>query len=202
MDQSGVILSEQVNNELTKAEYAKYKGVSRPMVSKWFKDGRLVMTPDDRFVLVSESDARIKLTASLNNSFYDQKAGEEREKINKIIAEKGINELTAEVNKYQLDLDSDDADILFKNSRALKEKSAALQAAAEYDKFLGDLVEKSQVEKLIFERARQFRDGLSTLSRRLSPELAGLNDISKVEALLTKEHRLILEAFSKLPVVE
>lgn len=195
-------MDEPVNNQLTKSEYALYKGVSKPMVSKWFKDGRLVMTPDDRFVLVSESDARIKLTASLNNSFYDQKAGEEREKINKIIAEKGINELTAEVNKYQLDLDSDDADILFKNSRALKEKALALQAAAEYDKFLGDLVEKSHVEKIIFERARQFRDSLMTCKRRVAPELASIDSITNIESILDREFRLLLESFAKLPVIE
>ena len=111
-------------------------------------------------------------------------------------------ELPNQVNNTQLDLETTGPDELFTNTRALKEKSAALQAAAEYDKFLGELVLKSDVEKIIFERGRQFRDGLFNLSRRVSPELAGLNDISKVEALLTKEHRLILEAFSKLPVIE
>lgn len=195
-------MSEPVNNQLTRSKYAQYKGVSKPMVSKWYKDGRLVLTPDEKFILVDESDARIKLTASLNGSFYDQKAKEERENINKIISEKGLTELTQEVNYQQLDLEIEDADVLFKNARALREKAAALQAAAEHDKFIGDLVEKSQVEKIIFERARQFRDGLVTLSRRLSPELSGLSGVSEIEALLTKEHRIILEAFSKLPIIE
>lgn len=195
-------MSEQVNNLLTKSEYAKYKGVSKPMVSKWWKDGRLVMTPDEKFVLVNESDARIKLTASLNGSFYDQKAKVERENINKIIEEKGLTELTAEVSYQQLDLETDDADVLFKNARALKEKASALQAAAEHAKFVGELVARDHVEKIVFERARQFRDGLLICSRRIAPEISGKEDVKQIEDILYKEFRLILEQFSKLPVVE
>ena len=195
-------MSEQVNNQLTRSEYTLYKGVSKPMVSKWFKDGRLVMTPDERFVLVNESDARIKLTASLNNSFIEKKAGEEKERVNKIIEEKGLTELTQEVNYHQLDLGSKDAQVLFNNARALKEKAAALQAAAEHEKFIGDLEEKSQVEKIIFERARQFRDGLMTCKRRISPELAGIESSKDIENILDREFRMLLENFAKLPVVE
>ncbi|MBY0498876.1 MAG: hypothetical protein K2P74_04555 [Nitrosomonas sp.] len=195
-------MSEQVNNLLTKSEYAKYKGVSKPMVSKWWKDGRLVMTADEKFVLVNESDARIKLTASLNGSFYDQKAKVERENINKIIEEKGLTELTAEVSYQQLDLETDDADVLFKNARALKEKASALQAAAEHAKFVGELVARDHVEKIVFERARQFRDGLLTCSRRIAPEISGKDDVKQIEDILYKEFRLLLDNFSKLPVVE
>lgn len=195
-------MNEQVNNELTRSEYALYKGVSKPMVSKWFKDGRLVMTPDERFVLVNESNARIKLTASLNNSFIEKKAGEEKERINKIIEEKGLTELTRDVNYQQLDLESEDAQVLFNNARALKEKAAALQAAAEHEKFIGNLVEKAQIEKIIFERARQFRDGLMTCKRRVSPELAGIDSSKDIENILDREFRSLLESFAKLPVVD
>ena len=189
-------------NQLTKSQYAEYRGVSKPMVSKWYSDGRLVMTGDERFVLVKESDDRIKLTASLNGSFYDQKAKKEREEINKSIEEKGLSGLTEAVSYQQLDLQTEDAEVLFKNARALREKAAALQAAAEHEKFIGQLIEREQVDKVIFERARQFRDGLITLSRRIAPDLASINDVKQIEAMLNKEHRLILEQFSKLPVID
>ncbi len=195
-------MSEQINNELTKSGYAEYKGVSKPMVSKWYKDGRLVMTPDDRFVLVSESDARIKLTASLNNSFYDQKAGDERKKINKIIEEKGFEGLTEEVNSHQLDLETKDVDELFKNARAMKEKSLALQAEVDHKKAIGELVERDSVDKIIFERARQFRDGLMTWKRRIAPELVGKDNIHEIEDLLERDIRFLLNEFSKMPVIE
>lgn len=110
--------------------------------------------------------------------------------------------LIQQVNGTQLDLDSADADILFKNARALKEKAMALQAAAEHEKFVGSLVDKAAVEKLIFGRGRQFRDGLMSLSRRLAPVVVGCDSIPEAERLLNTEFRDILEAFCKLPVIE
>lgn len=106
------------------------------------------------------------------------------------------------MSNSQLNLDGSDADELYKNSRALKEKSLALQAAAEHQKFIGELVLKADVERIIFERGRQFRDGLLSLSRRLAPELIGNNDISTVESQLNREFRQLLENFARLPVIE
>lgn len=191
-----------VDNIMLITKFAASQGVSRQMGYKWKKDGRLVMTPDEKSVYVKESIERIKLTKSLNGSFYDQKAKQEREKINEIIADKGLSELTQEVSYQQLDLETDDADVLFKNARALKEKASALQAAAEHSKFVGELVARDHVEKIVFERARQFRDGLLTCSRRIAPEISGKEDVKQIEDILYKEFRLILEQFSKLPVVE
>jgi len=51
---------------------------------------------------------------------------------------------------------------------------------------------KGAVEKLIFERGRQFRDGLITCARRIAPEVASNDDITEVEKILTREFRSIL----------
>lgn len=191
-----------VDNIMLITKFAASQGVSRQMGYKWKKDGRLVMTPDEKSVYVKESIERIKLTKSLNGSFYDQKAKQEREKINEIIADKGLSELTQEVSYQQLDLETDDADVLFKNARALREKSVALQAAAEHEKFIGELVPRYHVEKIVSERTRQFRDGLLTCSRRIAPEISGKEDVKQIEDILYKELRFQLNNFSKLPVVE
>ncbi len=113
-----------------------------------------------------------------------------------------IGDMIQQVNGSQLDLDSTDADILFKNSRALKEKAMALQAAAEHSKFIGELVERDHVERIVFERARQFRDGLMACSRRIAPEIVGKTNITNIESLMDCEFRSVLENFSKLPVIE
>lgn len=105
-------------------------------------------------------------------------------------------------NSKQLNLDGNDADELYKNSRALKEKSLALQAAAEHEKFVGSLVERDAVNKIIFERARQFRDGLIGCSRRIAPELINETNISVIEGRLNREFRQLLEQFARLPEIE
>jgi len=90
----------------------------------------------------------------------------------------------------------------FQNAKTVKEKYLALQAKLDYEVSSGLLVEREQVEKLIFERSRQFRDGLMSLSRRLAPVVIGCETITEAEKLLNTEFRSILESFSKLPLVD
>lgn len=190
-------------NMMTQTEYAKYKGVHKSRVTQWKKDGRLVFSVDGKFILVAESDARLKETVNLNGYANSVHAAAERAEINeRIEQEKSYEELKSAVTNTQLDLETKDADELFKNARALREKAAALQAAAEHEKFIGSLVEKSVVEKIIFERARQFRDGVMATSRRIAPDVIGKESITEIEAIVQKELRVMLEQFAKLPVVE
>lgn len=188
---------------MTKAAYARYKGVSKPMVTKWARDGRLVMTDDGKRVKVKESDERIKSTKHLNNWANEQSAALERGEINERIKEqaqqKTVEQLETEVKQTQLDLETESASELFANARALKEKTAALQAQAEHEKFIGKLVEKEKIERLLFERGRQFRDGLLINARRISPLIVGVKDTAEIENILTKEYRQLLINFSKLP---
>ena len=93
------------------------------------------------------------------------------------------------------------ADELFKNARALREKAAPLQAAAEYEKFIGSLVARDVVEKIIYERARQFRDGVIVTSRRIASDVVGEESISEIESIVQNELRVMLEQFAKLPVI-
>jgi len=188
---------------MTQTEYADYKGVHKSRVTQWKKDGRLVFSADGKFVLVSESDARLKQTADMNGYANSLHAAAERAKINeKIAEEKNFEQLKNEVCSTQLDLETTNADELFKNSRALKEKSAALQAAAEYEAYIGELSPKKELEALIFERARQFRDGMMASKKKLAPNLSGLTNIKEIEALLDNEFRLLLDKFAGLPVIE
>lgn len=190
-------------NMMTQTEYAKYKSVHKSRVTQWKKDGRLVFSADGKFILVAESDARLKETVNLNGYANSVHAAAERAEINeRIEQEKSYEELKSAVTNTQLDLETKDADELFKNARALREKAAALQAAAEHEKFIGSLVEKSVVEKIIFERARQFRDGVIAASRRIAPDVIGKESIVEIEQIVQKELRGMLEQFAKLPVVE
>ena len=188
---------------MTQTEYAKYKGVHKSRVTQWKKDGRLVFSADGKFILVAESDVRLKETVNLNGYANSVHAAAERAEINeRIEQEKSYEELKNSVSNTQLDLETKDADELFKNARALREKASALQAAAEHEKFIGSLVEKAAVEKIIFERGRQFRDGVMATSRRIAPEIIGKESLVEIESIIQKELRGMLEEFAKLSVIE
>lgn len=189
-------------NEVSRAEFSRIEGVSKPMVNKWEKAGRLVFTADGKRVLVNESRQRLKDTAPLSGHINRIHSANRKKTENDSKPEIQFTELKDKVNESQLDLETKNAKELFENSRALKEKSAALQAAAEYEAYIGSLMDKKAAEKIIFERGRQFRDGLMSLSRKLAPEIAGNPNITEVEGILNSEFRLILENFANLPPVE
>ena len=190
---------EPSSNAVSQVEFSRILGVTAPTVNEFKRDGRLVLlySAGRDKVLVKESIDRLNATMKLHGVFRNRQAAQEKEEL-----EKPIEELKTEVNSTQLDLETQDAETLFRNAKALKEKAMALQVAAEHEKFIGSLVEREQVEKLIFERGRQFRDGLMTLSRRLAPSVVGCESITEAEKLLNTEFRGILESFSKLPEVD
>lgn len=85
-----------------------------------------------------------------------------------------LDELQAAVNSTsQLNLDGSDADELYKNSRALKEKAQALAAKLEYDMAMGNLVLRNDVHKAAFEASRMLRDKLQGLPQQTAPNLHG-----------------------------
>lgn len=187
------------SNAVSQAEFARVIGVTAPTVGEFKRDERLVIqyTAGRDKVLVNESIDKLNATMKLHGVFRNRQAEKEKERI-----EKPIEELKTEVSSTQLDLETDDAETLFRNAKALKEKALALQVAAEHEKFIGTLIEKSYVEKVIFERGRQFRDGVITASRRIAPKIAGKKSVKEIEELINAEMRQMLHDFSKLPLIE
>lgn len=186
-------LIEPSSNAVTLTEFAQIIGVKRPTALEFKQNDRLVLqyhSGHDK-VLVKESIDKLNATIKTTGGVFRDRS-----------KEKTYDELTGEVVKTQLDLETTDSLQLYSNARALREKAAALQADADYQKSIGKLVDREHVDRIIFERSRQFRDILMSCSRRVAPELATITDIKETEQLLEREFRSVLEQFSKLPVVD
>jgi hypothetical protein len=163
---------------MNKTELANQIGISRELLHRHIKRGCPVDSLESALLwrsknldLTQTKQSRITGNSGGKKSKSDSQSNETE------IISSDMAELVRKVNDSQLDLETTNADELFKNSRALKEKALALQAAAEHEKFTGSLVEKATVEKIIFERARQFRDGVMACSRRIAPEVIGKESI-------------------------
>lgn len=189
-------------NETNNVGFARYMKVSKPMVTKWDKAGRLVRNESGK-ILIKESEQSIKDAITHKGWTVARYHEMNRDGVRKEYAEqakaKTPTQLKKEIKRTQLDLETQDSKKLFENSRALREKAAALQAQAEHEKFIGSLVDKEKMEKLLFERGRQFRDGLLINARRVSPLIVGVTDTAEIEQILTKEYRQLLQNFTKLP---
>lgn len=181
------IKKEPSSNAVNQAEFSRIIGVKPSTVWEFKRDDKLVIeyTGGHDRVLVKESIEKLNAEMSMHKKFA---------------ADSGETEIEDDVS--QLSLDSKNAQELYNNAKALKEKALALQADVDYKKAIGDLVERDVVEKIIFERARQFRDGVSATSKRLAPLIVGKDSLKEVEILINDELRYMLDQFSKLPVVE
>lgn len=188
---------------MTITELAKRIGISRELLHRHIKRG----CPTDSLESAQEWRAKnLDLTQTkegrITGNSGGKKSKQDSQNNETEIISSDMAELVHKVNESQLDLETTNADELFKNARALKEKASALQAAAEHEKFIGSLVERSVVEKIIFERGRQFRDGVVVCSRRIAPDVIGKESITEIEAIIQKELRVMLEQFARLPVIE
>lgn len=61
----------------------------------------------------------------------------------------------------------------------------------------GKYVDKSAVDRAVYEAARGLRDGMISAARRLSAEVAALSAPSECEAAIANEMRHLLDSFSR-----
>lgn len=180
------------SNEVTQAEFSRIIGVKPPTVGEFKRDGRLVIVHSggrDK-VKVNESIERLNATMKLHGVFRNRQTKQVREE-----EEKPMEELKTEVNAKQLDLETQDAELLFKNSRALKEKALAMQAKLEYEVAMGNLVLRNDVHKAAFEASRKLRDSLHSFCKQSAPDLVGMGKTSQIEDYLRGQVDKLLEEF-------
>ena len=84
----------------------------------------------------------------------------------------------------------------FAEAQRRKELANAQLKELDVRKRSGELIEVSTVEKMMFEKGRQVRDALLSLSDRLAGILAPVTDQAKVHEILTKEIHQALEGLT------
>lgn len=82
-------------------------------------------------------------------------------------------------------------------AKTLREAAEAQIARLKLGEMQGKLIEKTAVDRAIFEAARGLRDGMTNCSRRLAAEVATLTTPGECEEIISKELRHLLDAFSK-----
>lgn len=165
---------------ITKAKLAKELGITRQSINTWIKRGDLVFDESGK-MSVDE---------------FNKQLGSKLHPVSKIRDEKYYPIFNT------TDTSAEDVELDFHAARTIREIAEAKTAEFKLNIMRGNYVEKSEVDKFVFERGRQFRDGLMSLSRKLAPEIAGNPSISEVESIMNAEFRFILEGFANLPAPE
>lgn len=183
---------------LTQADFARLMGVNRSTVTRtWKQAGRLVMVGD--LVDVEASQARIAATADLGRSDVAARHAAERgaavgqgvETVkvgagDTATARSEAEEKIAASPAAQAAPAIDHIGNSYQAARAVKEKYAALSAKAEYERVIGQLLPRADVDQALDDLVATVRSGLENLPHRAAGQLVG-KDYDAIIALLKQE---------------
>lgn len=175
-----------MSNFVTQAEFARLLGISRSYVTALKKADRLVMNAIGN-VLVEESRQRIAATSDPNRD--DVAARWASQRITPIsiktppvdqIEDDGAESIHAGGHDYH-------------KARAQKEHFLAEQARIDFERAIGKLVERADVDAAIADVVTTFRQRMENLPHRTAPELVG-KDLDAIRAMLKQEvHGALVE---------
>lgn len=84
----------------------------------------------------------------------------------------------------------------YDTSRARREAAEAATAEIKLAELAGLYLVKIDVDSTVFEVARALRDGLMNCARRIAADVAPLTTADECEAVIEREHRILLESMA------
>ena len=176
----------------TRADFARRLGVNRSTVTRWAEIGRIVMDGDA--VDVEASLQRIKDTGGARPDVAERHAAARGAKVptGTHSAGAGYTAPPASMPPAPGADPSDKVGNSYQAARAVKEKYAALSAKLEYERSVGNLIPKDDVDQALKAFAAATRARLDVLADQLAPILAPVADLGEAHALLAEHARLVL----------
>lgn len=176
----------------TQADFARLMGVNRSTVTRtWKQAGRLVMQGD--LVDVEASQARILATADLARSDVSTRHAQARGAAIgqgtaplKVGADDTVPNAAEKPATPPIDRPHDAIGNSYQAARAVKEKYAALSAKAEYERVIGLLLPRQDVDQALDDLVATVRSGLENLPHRAAGQLVG-KEYDAILALLKQE---------------
>lgn len=194
------------SNLLTIAEFSAHLGYGRTYAYQLQKDGRLVMAPDGKRVMVAESMARVRATEDPSKQGVAQRHAQTRRERAAGLSPAPIAPATEVPGDDSADADADAAAATdgpvppgfdFQVSKAKREHFAAQEAELSYRARAKELLEASEVRAVLSEVMTVMRTSIEGIAHRLAPALAAAVDEAEVRSLLNAEIRYALQTASE-----
>ncbi len=173
---------------MTKAEYARHRGVKPPYIYQLIKQGKIILEYDGRIDPVKADAALGPIKHQLIELPMRQQGKEPKLKPRSIPVEISLSE-GIEISAAKILAST----TLFE-AQQYKEIYNALTKKLEYEKLDGSLLFREEVEKSVFETGRQIRDMLQAIPDRIAPLVASETDLHACTQILKTEIRAILES--------
>ena len=167
----------------TRAEFARLMGVNKSTVTRWAEKGQIVLASGQ--VDVEASQQRLRDTGGARPDVAERHAA------GRGAAVPGPQP-GARVGAGDTAPPAPDERVgnTYQAARAVKEKYAAMQAKLDYEKAVGNLIPKEDVDLALKTFATATRARLDTVADQLAPVLAPVADIAELHALLAEHLRL------------
>jgi len=177
--------------KVTQAEFARMQGWSRSHVTGLKQAGRLVMSDSGKRVLVKESLARIEATKDPNRDDVAKRHEENRHEENR--------QADARDDEQPEDLSDEHGIPPYQRSRARKEFYLGLQAQADLEERLGELIKRDDVDRAFYGQWKQMCISMDHLRDQISAELTTETDQDVIHAMLGEHfERLQSELYQNL----
>ena len=177
--------------------YARHRGVSHTAVSKAIQAGRITLGADGKInpeVADAEWERNTLPSQNLGNP-----SGNLNGNLKKTTAQVSTRAEVAREVAPTLEPRTSGPD--YQTSRAIREAYAARLAKLEYEERSGKLISKNEVDVKTFQLARQLRERIQQIPRKVAPQIVAAvvanPDPREVEELLDEAIREALEQLSK-----
>lgn len=166
---------------VTKAEYARHRGISKPSVTKLVAQDKILVTPEG---LIDQ-----ELSDLLLDNFSQTRSAP------KETVQADIDSGTISIARKNL-IERLESTGTYAEKRALLTGYKAELAKLELERAKGRLVDADIVERAAFDCARRVRDAILSIPIRIAAILAAESSEQKVRECLTAELTQILEELS------
>lgn len=171
---------------VSRAEFARFRNVSRAAVTQWAAAGRLVLTPDGKVDVA----ASVKRLADTGGSSRGGKNG------GGAAASAFAQSTTQATNGTQGPLGAGQETITLARVRTAREGYLAKLADLDYRERVGEIVDRSRVERGVADCLAASLAIIEQASARLAPRLIGQADIRALREIVDEELDLIRRAIA------
>lgn len=165
------------------ADYARHRGVSRQQVTNYIKNGKITAKRVGAGYEIDAAVADAELDRNLNPGWGGRGGGPAGRMLEPSTPRAEAAPPSAPVTGIPS----------YADSRAIRERYAAMILRLEYEEKSGKLVEKGELKLKLAKLHMGVRDALRTIPDRVAPILAAETDQAKIHSMLLKEIGQALE---------
>lgn len=171
---------------ITKSAYARHRGCDEKAVRKAVAEGRISLINGKIDPHVADIQWARNTRARVSQSVQSSSVGEQHPidtgpdlGSEAIAAGQANGKATADPGYLQF--------------RSRREEADAQIAEMNAAKMRGSMLMRHDVDRAMFEIGREIRDRLTACARRIASEVASINTAEGCEAVVDREHRIVLE---------